>query len=220
MLALGWGSAGDGVPTSVLTQRAGAGGPDAPIAAFALARRSDEALVPQVDALVHSRDPVLRAQAARGLGLAGAPDAAGRLTQAYAWEADARVRRAIVSALAIRAAQGAPGAEAIREGVLALAARLDPDSVTRWTAETAAVSSPASMRVDPAGDREVAWIRLVAADGAAPALDRTALLVPSGAVALPIVFDDEGYALVPGVSRGEARLRLAPDPPPYSAPAP
>ncbi len=222
VLALGWTApaAGDLVSTSVLVERARAGGPDAPVAAFALACQSDEALSAQVDALLDSRDPILRAQAARGLGLAGAPDAAGRLTRAYAWEADPRVRRAIVSALAVRAAAGAPGTQAIREGVLDLAARLDPDPVTRWTASTAMAPGAAPAPLDSPVDRDITWIRLVAAEGAAPALDRTALLVPSDAGALPIVFDDEGYALVPGVSPGEARLRLAPDPPPYSAPAP
>ena len=220
VLALGWLEAsGDAVPTSVLVERALAGGADAPVATFALARRSDETLVAQVDALLQAHDPVLRAQAARGLGESQGSDAGGRLSRAYAWEADARVRRAIVSALAVRAARDAPGAQAAREGVLDLAARLDPDPVTRWTAATV-LRSPASTRVDRTGTREVAWIRLVAAESATPALDRTALLAESDGSALPIVFDDEGYALVPGVSPGEARLRLAPDSPSYSAPAP
>ena len=221
ILALGWtaGAGGDAVPTSVLVARASAGGADAPAAAFALARRSDEAVVARVDALLRSRDPVLRCQAARGLALSQAADAGGRLSAAYAWEADARVRRAIVSALANRVAEGAPGAETAR-GVLALAARLDPDPVTRSTA-TATVDGRSILpgRAGGAGVREVAWIHLVAAEGAAPALDRTAVLTDSAGSALPIAFDDEGYALVPGISPGDARLRLAPDPPPYTAPA-
>jgi HEAT repeats len=221
VLALGWtaGAGGDAVPTSVLVARASAGGADAPAAAFALARRSDEGLVTGVDALLRSRDPVLRCQAARGLALSQAADAGGRLSAAYAWEADARVRRAIVSALANRVAQGAPGAETAR-GVLALAARLDPDPVTRSTATaTEDGRSILPRRAGGAGVREVAWIRLVAAEGAAPALDRTAVLTDSAGSALPIAFDDEGYALVPGISPGDARLRLAPDSPPYTAPA-
>jgi HEAT repeat protein len=234
VLALGWTEASmepsdDPAPTAVLVERALAGGPDAPAAVFALTLRADESRVAQVDAWLRSRDPVLRAQVARGLGLSPEADAAGRLSRAYAWEVDPAVRRAIVGSLATRAARGAPGGEAAREGVLELAARLDPDAVTRWIASQAVArsSAPRSSAADAgarttveAGVREVAWIRLAAADGARAALDRTALLVDSGGRALPIVFDDEGYALVPGVSPGEARLRLAPDSPSYSAPAP
>jgi HEAT repeat protein len=228
VLALGWtaGSVGDSVPTPVLVERAGAGGADGPAAAFALGRRSDEALDGPIDALLGSRDPVLRAQVARGLGAGDAADAVGRLSQAYAWEADATVRRAIVEALAGRIARGAPGAQAAREGVLDLAARLDPDRVTRWAASGAIGALPAGTPPTAAAYgrgtdiREVAWIRLVAAESAAPSLDRTALLTESGGGALPIAFDDEGYALVPGVSPGEARLRLAPDSPSYTAASP
>jgi hypothetical protein len=207
VLALGWtaGTGGDAVPTSVLVARASAGGADAPAAAFALARRSDETLAAAVDGLLRSRDPVLRCQAARGL--------------AFSQAADARVRRAIVSALAVRVAKGAPGAETARD-VLDLAARLDPDPVTRSTAtSTEDGRSTLPRRAHGAGIREVAWIHLVAAESAAPALDRTAVLTDSAGSALPIAFDDEGYALVPGISPGEARLRLAPDSPSYTAPA-
>jgi hypothetical protein len=221
VLALGWtaGTGGDAVPTSVLVARASAGGADAPAAAFALARRSDETLAAAVDGLLRSRDPVLRCQAARGLAFSQAADAGGRLSAAYAWEADARVRRAIVSALAVRVAKGAPGAETARD-VLDLAARLDPDPVTRSTAtSTEEGRSTLPRRAHGAGIREVAWIHLVAAESAAPALDRTAVLTDSAGSALPIAFDDEGYALVPGISPGEARLRLAPDSPSYTAPA-
>jgi hypothetical protein len=216
VLAVGWldPTASDGVPTSVLTERAAAGGPDAPAAAFALARRFDETLAPQVDAMLHAGDPALRTATARGLGLSRSAEAVGRLSLAYEWEADAGVRRAIVSSLTIQAAQGGPGAQ-VGRGMLDLAARLDPDPVARWTA-----SGRSMGRTDPPGVRGVAWIRLVAAEGAAPTLDRTALLSDRDGRALPIAFDGEGYALVPGVSPGEARLRLAPDASSYTAPAP
>ncbi|HTB72392.1 MAG TPA: HEAT repeat domain-containing protein [Polyangiaceae bacterium] len=227
VLAVSWTTASisDTVPTPVLVERASAGGADAPAAAFALGRRADEPLDAEVEALLGSRDPVLRAQVARGLGAGRAADAVGRLSRAYAWEADASVRRALVEALALRVASGAPGAPAAREGVLELAARLDPDRMTRSAASraigpTPAASLPTFAEYGRGKDiREVAWIRLVPAEGAAPALDRTASLTASDGDALPIVFDDEGYALVPGVSPGEARLRLAPDSPSVTAPA-
>jgi HEAT repeat protein len=216
VLAVGWSdpTSGDAVPTSVLTERAQAGGPDAPAAAFALARRFDETLATQIDAMLHASDAALRAATARGLGRSASAEASGRLSLAYEWEADAGVRRAIVSALTIRAAEGAAGAQVGRD-VLDLAARLDPDPVARWTAAGRSMGSS-----DPAGVRAVAWIRLVAAEGAAAGLDRTALLADRDGRALPIAFDGEGYALVPGVSPGEARLRLAPDASSYTAPAP
>jgi HEAT repeat protein len=202
----------------VLVDRATSGGPDAPLAAMALARRSDEALAPRVDALLTSHDPLLRAHAARGLGLAHAPDAAGRLSRAYEREGDAVVRRAIVDALAtLVTADG----QDTRGRALALAARLDPDPVARWTASTAlALGTGRSGAPRNGAVEEVAWIRLVPADGAALEHDPTALIAPNSGIALPIVFDDEGYALVPGVSPGEARLRLAPGLPSYTPPAP
>jgi HEAT repeat protein len=217
VLALGWteGASSDAVPTSLLAERSSSGGPDAPAAAFALARRFDESVAPRIDALLQSHDAALRAAALRGLGLSENAEAAGRLSLAYEWEPDPGVRRAIVSMLTIRESLDAPGAQGGR-GVLQRAARLDPDPVVRWVA----AGRPAG-RVGSAGVREVAWIRLVAAEGASPDLDRTALLADRSGRALPIAFDDEGFALVPGISPGEARLRLAPDSPSYTAaPAP
>jgi HEAT repeat protein len=220
LLALGWldDRAAERVPSSVLVERAAAGGPDAPLAALALARRSDEALAPRVDALLTSHDPLLRAHAARGLGLGHAPDAAGRLSRAYEREGDAVVRRAVVDALAtLVTADG----ETTRDRALALAARLDPDPLARWTAATALARGRARSDAPRRGAvEEVAWIRLVPAEGAALEHDPTALIAPNSGIALPIVFDDEGYALVPGVSPGEARLRLAPGLPSYTPPAP
>jgi HEAT repeat protein len=197
------------VPTSALIERAGEGGPDAPLAALALAQRADGPLGANVDALLASRDPVLRAHAARGLGASGAPDAAGRLEQAYAWEAHPEVRRAILVALATRRLDDASPA---KERTLELAARLDPDRVARWTAERAIRGErPAA----PAEVREVAWLRLEPAEGAPLVRGVSGLLVRSDGIAVPIAFDDEGYALVPGIPPGEARLRLAPALPAY-----
>ena len=211
VLALGWTEAtgSDAVPTSLLAERAVAGGPDGPAAAFGSPRRFDDALAAQVDALLQSRDPALRAATARGLGLSERSEASGRLALAYEWEPDAGVRQAIVSMLTIRArSSGRP-------------ARRPAATCSTWPrASTPTRSSAGPQPADPwvATDTpQVAWIRLVAAEGAAPALDRTALLTDRSGTALPIAFDEEGYALVPGVSPGEARLRLAPDAPSYTA---
>ena len=227
VLALGWidASADAIVPTSVLLDRATQGGSDAPLAALALSRRSSaldggggDALDARVDALLGSRDPLLRSHAARGLGASQAPDAVGRLARAYAWEGDAAVRRALVEALAARPAEDG---QAARQSVLELAARLDPDPVARWTASKG-LAVPSAGRVPAASSEieDVAWIRLVPSEGATPALDQAGFIARSDGIAVPIVFDAEGYALVPGVPPGEALLRLAPGLPSYTPPAP
>lgn len=216
VLALGLaGGDPDGVvPTLTLIERALAGSPDAPLAALALARRADESLAPKVDALLASQDPVLRAHAARGLGRSHAPDAVGRLARAYAWEARAPVRRALVEALVARMADDSPTSLAPSgRAALEIASRLDPDRPTRAAARRALLGAPVPGDL---GAREVAWLRVVPADGAALPRGQTATLVDARGVALPFAFDDDGYALVPGVPPGEARVRLAPRLPAYA----
>ena len=163
------------VPTTTLLDRAQAGGPDAPLAALALARRADEELTVKVDALLASRDPVMRAHVARGLAASKAPDAAGRLARAYTWEPVAEVRRALVEALAARweATRTAPSVQEALE----LAARLDPDRVTQAAARRTLDGREPRGRA-PA--REIAWLRLVAAEGAALPREVTGTLVGPG----------------------------------------
>jgi hypothetical protein len=202
------------VPTLTLIERAQAGGPDAPLAALALARRADEPLAPKVDALLASQDPVLRAHAALGLGQSREPDAVGRLARAFAWEARAPVRRALVDALAARMGDDGPAALAPSgRAMLEVAARLDPDRVTRAAARRTLLGAPLPGDL---GTREVAWLRVVPAEGAALPHGMTAMLVDARGKALPFAFDDDGYALVPGVPPGEARVRLAPRLPAYA----
>jgi HEAT repeat protein len=218
VLALGWRDprGADTVPASELLDRANSGGADAPLAAFALAQRPDEPLAPLIDVLLASHDPALRAATARGLGWSPAPEATGRLAEAYEWESDPAVRQALIAALALRGDEqgGKP-----REETLALAARLDPNLRTRWIAASALGGTTATAVDISPGEREIAWLRLVPAEGTSPTLDVPARL-DQGGCAVPIAFDDEGYALIPGMSAGEARLRLAPGLPAYSPPAP
>lgn len=195
------------VPTLALVDRADSGGPDAPLAALAIAARArleDEALRTKVMALLASRDPVMRAHVVRGLASSPAPDATGMLADAYRYEVDANVRRAIVSAIASRELdQSSPS----RKWVLATAARLDPDGLVRLVARRANASLPPN---PAAVVRECAWLRVVAPPGAAMPTDLTASYVGADGLAVPVVFDDDGYALVLAVAPGEGRLLLAP----------
>jgi HEAT repeat protein len=207
------GDADGAVTTAELVARAQGGGPDAPLAALALAERADEQRSADVDALLDGSDPVVRAHVARGLGASAAPDAVGRLARAYGVEGDVEVRRAAIGALSAGVHRGA-SAPAGREA-LQWAARLDPDRTVRWTALRALAGLPAARRSVAC---EVAWLRLVPAEGATLPKDMAGALVGSDGVALPIAFDEDGYAIVPGIAPGDARLRLAPRPPPYESP--
>lgn len=202
-------------PMSSLLESMRSGRPDAMPATLALARRADEVAADVLEQALASRDPVIRAHVARGLGLSAAPEAPGRLSEVYAWEADVEVRRAVIDALSVQPSTRSSPAVA---RTLALAAALDPDALVRWTARRALSGAPsAGLDGEAASAREVAWIRIAAAPGAVALRDETGLLVRSDGLAVPIVFDDDGYALVPGIPPGEARLRLAPRLPVYFA---
>jgi hypothetical protein len=134
--------------------------------------------------------------------------------QAFAWETQAEVRRAIVAALV--AGDDGRDAQGSRQ-TIDLAATLDPDPGVRWLASH---DRSYGKIVNGEPGREVAWIRLVAAYQAELPSNAIALWVGSDGTAIPIAFDDDGYALVPGVPAGESRLRLAPRLPAYSPPSP
>jgi HEAT repeat protein len=198
------------VPTVTLVDRADAAGPDAGLAVMALARRADDSRKEKVDALFGSPDPILRAHVARGLGASEARDAVGRLADAYAYEPEPAVRRAVVIALASRS--GADKDAPLRMTTLRLAARLDPDAAVRAAATRALAGLPPTLGP---GVREVAWLHLTAPDGGPPPSNVTGALVRADGLAIPCAFDDEGYAVVPGVPPGDVQLVLAPRLPAY-----
>jgi len=208
VLALGLygGDPDDSLTTNTLVDRAESGGADAALATYALARRADEQSSHKVGQLLGSRDPVLRAHAARGLGAAPLPDATGRLANAYAYETDTEVRRALIGALAARTKDAnAP----LRKQSLEVAAQLDPDGPVRQAAKRALDGVAAPFAAPSV--TEAAWLRITLENGAAPAGEAyVGSLVRSDGLAVPIAFDDEGYAVVPGVPPGDARLVLAP----------
>jgi hypothetical protein len=197
----------EGLPASLLIDRARSGGPDAALAAMAIARRDDPSLASDVGALLAGPDPLVRAHAARGLGASTAPAASGLLAAAYSFEADAFVRRAVVGAAGERPKQDSTN------DALELAAQVDPDPVARELARRALRGGPSAAASVP----EVAWMQVVAAESAALPADLEGVVVESDGLAVPVAFDEEGFALLPGVPPGECRLRLAPSLPPYSA---
>lgn len=193
------------VTTSTLVDRAESGGGDAPLATYALARRADRPLTRKVSQLIASKDPVLRAHAARGLGEAVLPDATGRLADLYTWETDVEVRRAAIGALARRDADKTAPA---RRNALALASELDPDGAVRLMARRAQGGATSPFAAPAIA--ECAWLRLTLEGGGPPGEAFVGSIVRSDGIAVPIVFDEEGFAVVPGLPPGEARLVLSP----------
>jgi HEAT repeat protein len=202
------------VPTLTLLDRAESTVADAPFSVLALARRGDDTHDAKVDAFLASRDPILRAHAARGIALGTYKDAIGRLAAAFAYESDAGVRRVIVTALAGRTTDAnAPS----RLETLRIAATFDPDRVVRSIASRALARFPATTP-DARPITDVAWLHLTSPEGGAPPANMTGALYRADGLAVPIAFDDEGFAIVPGVPPGEARLVLAPRLPAYESP--
>lgn len=190
------------VPTLELVDRATSGGVDSPLATLTRATRKTENADVGVSAALTAIDPTIRAHAALGLGSSAAPDATGMLATAYAYEADASVRRAIITAMT-----GALPLDSIsRKATLRLAATLDPDRPTRMIAARALQSlAPLS----PART-QIAWIRLDLENGSKMPSGMLGAVLRSDGIAVPVAFDDDGFALVPGMPLGPARLVLAP----------
>ncbi len=217
VLALGLldGDAGGLLTTTWLVDRSEAGGADAALSAYALTRRADEPIQRRVGQLLASKDAVLRAHAARGLAFGALADASGRLADAYAYETDVVVRRSLVAALVARSGDATAPA---RRSTLEAAAQLDPDGPIRQTARLglAGVATPLA----PAFANDAAWLRITLDSGAPPGEVFLGSVVRSDGVAVPIAFDEDGFAIVPGLPPGESRLVLAPRLPSYKASKP
>ena len=200
-LGLRGGDPSAAVPTHALAACTRGGGSDAALCTLALAARGSETESGEIETLLASPDPILRVHAARGLARSADPTRGGRLAAAYAYEPDPLVRRAVFAELA-SIPSGAPSlADAI-----ALAARFDPDPLVRFLASRLVQGRGATAR----DETDVAWIHLVDADGSPPRAGATGAVVRADGVAVPIAFDADGDALVPGIPPGSARLVLAP----------
>src|SRR5690606_5043705 len=103
-----------------------------------------------VEELSRSATPLLRAEFALGLGQSPAPAALGLLSEAYEFETDVVVRRAIICAASQRP-------EKTRRRLIELAARLDPDPEVRQLARLAAAGQ---ILVSPATGNQTFWLEL------------------------------------------------------------
>ena len=204
---LACGAEAGSVTTTDLRARVRAGNADAAVSVLALARQGEDAERNDILDALGSADPIVRAHAARGLGSSGATWATERLADAYESETDLGVRRAIVLALAARNVDEAVPS---RARALDRAARLDPDAAIRSLADRALRSLPTTDGVPRA---DAVWARVIAGPGPTRSPVVGSLLRADG-LAIPIVFDDDGYALSPS-PRGPARLILAPRLPAY-----
>ncbi len=204
--ALSSGDPGGIVPSPLLVDRSESGDPEAPLAAYALARRSEEEVNEKVKRLLASRTTLVRSHALLGLSESKVRDVSGRLAAAYTYEPDSTQRRWLVRALALRTQD--TDAQ-VRTETLALAGRLDPSPEVRFLAQKAASGIPSAVSRGEAD--EIAWLRLSGPDGRAPEESGyTALLLTSTGEVVPVAFDPDGYALVVAVAPGDTRLLLAP----------
>lgn len=184
---------GHGLATKRLLEWAEGGSSLAPVAAFQLARRDSETYRKRLVGLLSGTDPIVRLHV--GLGLAHSPesDAVALLADAYRFEPDVRVRRALIRALSQRS-------EKRRRGTLERAASLDPDAEVRGLAAAALAGRKLPLSRVPNG-KQVAWVSLrpnSAGDKGAVS-SRPGMLVRDDGLALPIVSAPDGVILVPGI---------------------
>ena len=200
--------------TTELRDHVHAGDLVAPLATMVLVRHADEKDRDFVTTALRSPDPLLRALAARGLGASNEGWALGLLAARYDREIDEGVRSEVAAAIAQRTQdQDAP----LRAHVLEQAAFFDPAESIRTIALRGRLGLP-----PPVLPREpdTLWLRVMTEGGTAPesAAPTTALVVRPDGLAIPVAFDDDGYALVPSPP-GPARVLLAPSLESYEAPA-
>lgn len=203
-----------GLSTETLARLAEEGGPLSPLAARALPSRDGEAVRSRIKRLLEGTDPLLRAHTALGLATDPEADAVSLLVEAYRFEEDASVRRAVIRALSVRT-------EKQRLNTLNIARDLDPDDAVRALARAAlAGRSLLPAATDPSGT--VLWISLVANAPSAMAsiAGRAARFVRPDGLAIPVVSDPDGVLIIPGVPEGRAGLTLAPEPVSGDAPSP
>ena len=207
-LSLALPKAADRVPTAVLTALLETHGAAAHLAAFALSARDDERERPRLRELLASGDPLLRAHVALGLVRSKEPSAVGLLDEAYRFESDPLVRRAIVTTLGGRTEKG-------RERTLRLAADLDADDLARIAARRALVGSLTASDRSASG---TVWIRVVGSP--AGGSGTTVVVTTPTGLALPLYPDPDGTVTVSGLPSGPVSVTLASGAPDGDSPKP
>ena len=204
----------DAVSTHQLLSWAESDEPIAPLSVVALGAREQPGEERRLARWLESEDPVRRIHAALALASSPLASAARRLADAWRFEPDRAVRRAIVVALAQRR-------EPSRLAALGLASRLDPDAEVRESAGLGLLGrlpSPIGRGRESCargGSRvsgcHVAWISLVpSAPAPASAVSaRAGSLIDASGVSLPVVSDPDGALVVPGIWPGDASFSLA-----------
>jgi hypothetical protein len=212
-LALAVPDAADRVPNRLLVELLETRGAAAHVAALALAARDDDELRPRVRELLSGTDPILRAHVALGLARSAQPSSVGLLGEAYRFEVEPRVRRAIVTALAARS-------EPARRVTLELASALDPDPEVRRIAREATRATPSGPLNDtwPEGATEsaTAWFQLPPAPRGQEG--RMLVVDTAGGVSLPLAPDPDGTVVVARIPAGDVRKRIAAAVPGVAAP--
>jgi HEAT repeat protein len=187
------------VPSPLLLELSHAAGPGSALAAAALAARKDADLLPLIRELLASGDPWLRAHTLFGLARASAPDALGLIEGAYRFEPEASVRYAAVVALSRRS-------ESVRMRTLRLAAELDASATVR---EAARLALSGHALGDGVSGNETAWLELLENPDTGPALTPAAAVRFGDGLALPVVADPDGVAVLAGIDPAPAGVRLA-----------
>jgi hypothetical protein len=204
----------DALPTYQLLSWAESDEPLFPLAIVALGSREQPGEEGRLARWLESDDPVRRVHAAFALAKSPLSSAAGRLADAWRFEPDGAVRRAMVVALATRS-------EPIARAALDLAAKWDTNSEVRESAALGLLGRLPSPFDHPGGGCErgtpraggcrVAWISLVPSGSAGGSVvsERAGSFVNASGISLPVVSDPDGALLIPGVSPGSGSFRLA-----------
>jgi HEAT repeat protein len=171
-----------------------------PLAARALAARSDPHAAAAARALLRSTNSLTRAHVARGLGEGTRVEAPALLRELYSVESDPSVRQAVAFAL------GHVGRSTADQTTLRTMALLDPDDAVRTVARYALLSKPP--RVSSRGPT-AAWIQIRESDWPVPEGAALTIVTSTGDV-LPAVPDPDGTLTLAGLPAGQIGLRLAP----------
>ncbi len=186
------------VSTNTLMQWAESSRVSAPVFGRSLGPHDHETFRTRIVRLLSSGDPGMRAQVAIGLGHSPEASSASMLTDAYAFEADPWVRRAIIWGLAKRqSAVGRPWLER--------AAKLDPDAHVRTLARLALRGRPTI--ASPRGTRML-WLKLESSSHPESPAPRPVRVTMSSGFATVVVSAPDGHVLVPGITSGPVRVRV------------